>query len=212
MDPRMGCCIDVGHCVRAGTDVVQAIHAVGPRLFNMHMKDLDGFHDKESQVAVGEGIMPVRGIFQALQQSTIRASSISSTKSTPTIRCPASSPASLYARRSGRGYKERPLAHESRYPFRHARMFYHPIASDNFTRQSKSRRRQQRALRKLRQSSLSKPLDESFIKLRTRNGELCDWCQVRGGGRSRVRIVLPVSCHTTPTGPEAALRTGRARA
>ena len=30
MDPRMGCCIDVGHCVRAGTDVVEAIHACRP--------------------------------------------------------------------------------------------------------------------------------------------------------------------------------------
>lgn len=66
MDPRMGCCIDVGHCVRAGTDVVQAIHEVGPRLFNMHMKDLTSFQSKESQVAVGEGIMPVREIFEAL--------------------------------------------------------------------------------------------------------------------------------------------------
>lgn len=68
MDPRIGCCIDVGHTVRAGTDVVQAIHAVGPRLFNMHMKDLTDFHDKESQVAVGDGKMPIREIFQALQQ------------------------------------------------------------------------------------------------------------------------------------------------
>jgi sugar phosphate isomerase/epimerase len=66
MDPRMGCCIDVGHCVRAGTDVIQAIHAAGPRLFNMHMKDLASFTDKESQVAVGEGKMPIRGIFEAL--------------------------------------------------------------------------------------------------------------------------------------------------
>jgi sugar phosphate isomerase/epimerase len=66
MDPRMGCCIDVGHCVRAGTDVVQAIHEAGPRLFNMHMKDLTNFSEKESQVAVGDGLMPVREIFQAL--------------------------------------------------------------------------------------------------------------------------------------------------
>jgi sugar phosphate isomerase/epimerase len=66
MDPRMGCCIDVGHCVRAQTDVVEAIHTVGPRLFNMHIKDLDSFTDKESQVAVGEGKMPVRAIFEAL--------------------------------------------------------------------------------------------------------------------------------------------------
>ena len=66
MDPRMGCCIDVGHTVRAGTDVVQAIHEVGARLFNVHMKDLTNFQSKESQVAVGEGIMPVKKIFEAL--------------------------------------------------------------------------------------------------------------------------------------------------
>jgi sugar phosphate isomerase/epimerase len=66
MDPRIGCCIDVGHCARAGTNVVEAIHAVGPRLFNMHMKDLTDFTSKESQVAVGDGIMPVRSIFEAL--------------------------------------------------------------------------------------------------------------------------------------------------
>lgn len=66
MDPRMGCCIDVGHTVRAGTDVVEAIHAAGPRLYNMHIKDLASFTEKESQVAVGEGKMPIREIFQAL--------------------------------------------------------------------------------------------------------------------------------------------------
>jgi len=66
MDHRIGCCIDVGHTERAGTDVVEAIHAVGPRLFNMHMKDLTDFHAKESQVAVGDGKMPIRRIFEAL--------------------------------------------------------------------------------------------------------------------------------------------------
>jgi sugar phosphate isomerase/epimerase len=66
MDPRIGCCIDVGHTVRAGTDVVQAIREVGPRLFNMHMKDLTNFQSKESQVAVGDGMMPVRKMFEAL--------------------------------------------------------------------------------------------------------------------------------------------------
>lgn len=66
LDPRIGCCIDVGHCVRAGTDVVEAIHAVGPRLFNMHFKDLTNLSDKDSQVAVGQGNLPVREIFEAL--------------------------------------------------------------------------------------------------------------------------------------------------
>jgi len=66
LDPRMGSCIDVGHTMRAGTDVVSAIHKVGPRLFDMHMKDLAKPDAKDSQVAVGEGIMPVRDIFKAL--------------------------------------------------------------------------------------------------------------------------------------------------
>jgi sugar phosphate isomerase/epimerase len=66
MDPRIGCCIDVGHTVRAGTDVVQAIREAGPRLFNVHMKDLSNFQSKESQVVVGDGMMPVRKMFEAL--------------------------------------------------------------------------------------------------------------------------------------------------
>ena len=65
-DSRIGCCIDIGHTVRAGTDVVKAIHEVGPRLYNMHAKDLTSFTSKESQVSVGEGILPIREIFEAL--------------------------------------------------------------------------------------------------------------------------------------------------
>ena len=72
MDPQMGCCIDVGHTVRAGTDVVQAIHEAGPRLFNIHMKDLKNFTDKDSQVSVGDGVMPVRNIFAALIDAKYR--------------------------------------------------------------------------------------------------------------------------------------------
>jgi sugar phosphate isomerase/epimerase len=66
MDPRLGCCVDVGHTARAGVDVIQAIHRVGPRVFNIHMKDLTSFSDRESQVAVGDGKMPVRQILEAL--------------------------------------------------------------------------------------------------------------------------------------------------
>jgi len=66
MDHRIGCCIDVGHTMRTGTDVVSAIHKAGPRLFDIHMKDLAKSDVKESQVAVGDGLMPVPQIFKAL--------------------------------------------------------------------------------------------------------------------------------------------------
>ena len=66
MDARMGCCIDVGHTMRAGTDVIKAIKAAGPRLFDLHIKDLSKADAKDSQVAVGQGIMPIRAIFATL--------------------------------------------------------------------------------------------------------------------------------------------------
>jgi sugar phosphate isomerase/epimerase len=66
LDPRIGCCIDIGHAARAGANLVEAIHAAGPRLYDMHVKDLTSFGSKESQVPVGEGILPFREIFEAL--------------------------------------------------------------------------------------------------------------------------------------------------
>ncbi len=66
LDPRIGCCIDIGHAARAGANLVEAIHAVGPRLYDMHVKDLTSFASKESQVPVGEGILPFREMFEAL--------------------------------------------------------------------------------------------------------------------------------------------------
>jgi hypothetical protein len=66
LDSRIGLCMDLGHSLRAGADVVAAIHAAGPRLYDIHIKDLADATSRESQVAVGEGLMPVRAIFQAL--------------------------------------------------------------------------------------------------------------------------------------------------
>ena len=68
LDERIGLCMDLGHSLRAGADVIAAIHEAGAagRLYDLHIKDLASASAKESQVAVGEGVMPVRGIFEAL--------------------------------------------------------------------------------------------------------------------------------------------------
>ena len=68
MDPRIGCCVDVGHTARTGVDVIESIAEAGDRVLDMHMKDLSDMMDKSSQVAVGEGKMPVAGIFKQLMQ------------------------------------------------------------------------------------------------------------------------------------------------
>jgi sugar phosphate isomerase/epimerase len=72
MDSRMGLCMDIGHTARAGVDPVQAIAEAGPRLLDMHAKDLADPSNKDwkvardSQVAVGEGKLPIRQIFAQL--------------------------------------------------------------------------------------------------------------------------------------------------
>ncbi len=66
MDHRVGYCIDLGHTLRTKTDPVAAIRMAGKRLYDVHIKDLSDPLVKESQVAVGDGVMPVRKIFEAL--------------------------------------------------------------------------------------------------------------------------------------------------
>jgi len=73
-DPRFGLCMDIGHSARTGTDVVKAIADAGPRLLDMHVKDLALFRDtpekkaKDSQCDVGDGIMPFPAIFKQLKK------------------------------------------------------------------------------------------------------------------------------------------------
>ncbi len=66
MDPRMGLCVDVGHTTRAGVDVVKAIADAGPRVLDLHVKDLRDLKVGETQVYVGEGAMPITDIFRQL--------------------------------------------------------------------------------------------------------------------------------------------------
>lgn len=74
MDPRMGMCMDVGHSMRGGADVVAEISNAGARLFDVHMKDLKNGKEKDSQCPVGEGVMPVVEIFRQLRKSGYRGS------------------------------------------------------------------------------------------------------------------------------------------
>lgn len=67
-DYRMGLCVDIGHTTRTGADVVEWIRRSGPRLFDVHVKDLRDLLDSGSQCVVGEGAMPIVAIFQELKR------------------------------------------------------------------------------------------------------------------------------------------------
>jgi sugar phosphate isomerase/epimerase len=68
MDPRCGLCIDCGHTARTGVDLVESIREAGPRLLSMHIKDLADSKTRDSQCDVGEGILPIVGIFKQLHK------------------------------------------------------------------------------------------------------------------------------------------------
>ena len=72
MDPRCGLCMDIGHTARTGADIVESAAEAGPRLLDMHTKDLmdpmnkDLKTARDSQVAVGEGKLPIGRLFEEL--------------------------------------------------------------------------------------------------------------------------------------------------
>lgn len=74
MDPRIGVCMDVGHTMRTGVDVVETVGLCGSRLLDMHFKDLASPTDKDSQCAVGRGVMPVVAIVKQLRKMRYQGS------------------------------------------------------------------------------------------------------------------------------------------
>lgn len=68
MDPRVGVCIDVGHTVRTGVDLIETIRVSGRRLLDFHVKDLRDLKNGASQCAVGDGAMPIVGMFKELMK------------------------------------------------------------------------------------------------------------------------------------------------
>lgn len=64
LDPRVGLCMDV---TRAGAGVIQSIAEAGSRMLDMHMKDQKPGTEGGGPCDVGEGVVPIAGIFKQLQ-------------------------------------------------------------------------------------------------------------------------------------------------
>jgi len=70
-DPRIGLCIDVGHCWLGGVDPVAAVRDCHERLYEVHLKDSlgprgGGKISDPHPVVVGRGVLDIRGILGAL--------------------------------------------------------------------------------------------------------------------------------------------------
>lgn len=68
-DPRVGLCMDIGHTLRAGVNPVEAARIAGPRLLDLHTKDIG--KDKDGKwigVDCGDGEIDLPGLFRQLKK------------------------------------------------------------------------------------------------------------------------------------------------
>jgi sugar phosphate isomerase/epimerase len=66
LDRRVGLCIDIGHTVRAGVDLVDAVNKYHDRLFDMHIKDVTAATAKGQCIQLGRGVIDIPGLLRAL--------------------------------------------------------------------------------------------------------------------------------------------------
>jgi sugar phosphate isomerase/epimerase len=66
LDQRVGLCIDIGHTVRAGADVVEAVNKYHDRIYDMHFKDVNVAAASGHCVPFGRGVIDIPGMLGAL--------------------------------------------------------------------------------------------------------------------------------------------------
>jgi sugar phosphate isomerase/epimerase len=66
LDPRIGLCIDIGHTVRVGADLIDSTRKYADRLYEIHMKDVTGTTPKAHEIQVGRGVIDIRAFLRAL--------------------------------------------------------------------------------------------------------------------------------------------------
>lgn len=68
-DPRIGVCFDVGHCARSGLDPSAEAVRCGPRLLDVHMKDVSAATAEGGTVEVGRGVIDIPRFLDALART-----------------------------------------------------------------------------------------------------------------------------------------------
>lgn len=66
LDRRIGLCVDVGHTVRIGADLLDSIKKYADRIFDVHLKDITEASPKGRCCRLGRGVMDIPAMFRAL--------------------------------------------------------------------------------------------------------------------------------------------------
>jgi inosose dehydratase len=65
-DRRIGLCVDVGHATRAGVDAAEVLRRYRERVYDVHLKDVDGASPGGKTVEGGRGVIDVPAVLRAL--------------------------------------------------------------------------------------------------------------------------------------------------
>lgn len=68
MDKRVGLCIDIGHAFRAGADPAKCIIDYAPRVFDLHIKDVNAQQKDAKIMELGRGVINIPSVVKALQK------------------------------------------------------------------------------------------------------------------------------------------------
>lgn len=66
LDPRIGVCLDIGHCQRSGIDPSEAAVACGARLLDVHLKDVTAPTKDGEPVEAGRGVIDLPRFLRTL--------------------------------------------------------------------------------------------------------------------------------------------------
>ncbi|WPP49277.1 sugar phosphate isomerase/epimerase family protein [Catalinimonas niigatensis] len=67
LDKRIGLCIDIGHTFRIGQDPAEKAKQYAERLYDIHLKDVDGTGAEGETLELGRGVMDIPAFLSALQ-------------------------------------------------------------------------------------------------------------------------------------------------
>ena len=68
LDNRIGLCFDIGHGARAGADPAKSVIEFGPRIFDMHIKDVTADGTGERAIQMGRGTIDFPALVSALKK------------------------------------------------------------------------------------------------------------------------------------------------
>jgi sugar phosphate isomerase/epimerase len=66
LDRRMGLCIDIGHTIRIGANLVESIEKYADRLFDVHIKDVSEASPKGHCIQIGRGVIDIPAFLRTI--------------------------------------------------------------------------------------------------------------------------------------------------